>query len=65
MSDVLKRKRAKTLATALANGEIGDPEDIIVVVDLRFGLPSNEEDDPNASDVDQSNSETLQNSALF
>jgi hypothetical protein len=65
LSDVLKQKRAETLALALANGEIDDPEDTIVVEDLRFGLPSNEEDDPNASDVDQSDSEPLQNSTLF
>jgi hypothetical protein len=63
--DVLKQKRAETLATALANGEIDDAEDTIVVDVLRIELSSNEEDDPNASDVDPSNSGPLQNSTLF
>jgi hypothetical protein len=64
-SDILKRKRAKTLIITVTNREINDPEDTIVIDDSRFRLPSNKEDNENDSDVDQSDNDPLKNSTLF
>jgi hypothetical protein len=63
--NVQKRKRADTVPNTTAIPVELDPEETIVVDHPSFGLPSNIEDDPNDSDVDQPDNEELEKSTLF
>jgi hypothetical protein len=64
-TNIQKRKRADTVQNDYEIGSDIDPETTIVVDVSRYGKPSNIEDDPNDSDVDQPDDEPLQESTLF
>jgi hypothetical protein len=65
-SNIQKRKRVLTNETPLTILGAKEADEMIVVVDTsRYGLPSNEEDDPSDEDVDQGDNEKLEESTLF
>jgi hypothetical protein len=64
-SNFQKRKRAKTIQDMAGILGVADAKDTIIVDDPRYGLPSIEEDDSEASDVDQPDNEPLEKSTLF
>ena len=65
LNNLQKRKRADTVLNKAVLEDDSDTEEMIVVHDPRFGLPSNMEDNSDESDVDQPDSQDVTQSTLF